>query len=129
MKYEQLKEEIKSISEIAESLPEAFRERCFEVLLQNLLQDSDPVRTSTKTKTEEDEDEEVAGKPPKPPASPSEGPIPTPAQIKVFLQKTGLTAEELARVVMFEGGVVLFVHEPKTNKIARGKSNGLCCSH
>ena len=37
MKYESLKEEIKSIAEIADSVPETFKERCFEVLLQNLL--------------------------------------------------------------------------------------------
>jgi hypothetical protein len=116
MKYEKLKEEIKSISEIAESVPEAFRERCFEVLLQNLLQGFTPAHTSAKTKTEADEDEEVANKLPKPPASSSEGTIPTPAQIKVFLQKTGLTADELARVTMFEDGAVLFVHEPKNKQ-------------
>src|SRR4030081_310661 len=111
MKYEELKEEIKSISEIAECVPEAFRERCFEVLLQNLLQGSTPPYTSAKTKTEADESEEAASKLRKPPGSASEGTIPTPAQIKVFLQKTGLTAEELARVTMFDDGAVLFVHE------------------
>lgn len=37
MDYNKLKEEIKAISGIASEVPEPFKERCFEVLLENLL--------------------------------------------------------------------------------------------
>lgn len=37
MKYKGLKQGIKAIAEIADGLPEMFRVRCFELLLQHLL--------------------------------------------------------------------------------------------
>ena len=53
MKYRELKEEISAIAEVANGVPEAFRERCFAVLLQHLL-DSEPKKSSpSKEKHEE----------------------------------------------------------------------------
>lgn len=37
------------------------------------------------------------------------------------MQKTGLTQEDLSAVLMYEDQSVLFVHEPKTTKVARGQ--------
>ena len=37
MDYGQLKDSIKEIAEIAASVPEQFRDKCFELLLTNLL--------------------------------------------------------------------------------------------
>jgi len=39
MDYAQLKDSIKEIAEIAASVPEQFRDKCFELLLTNLLSD------------------------------------------------------------------------------------------
>jgi hypothetical protein len=47
--------------------------------------------------------------------------IPLPSQIKVFMGKTGVTAAELAKVIMFEDEAVHFIQEPQGNKIARGQ--------
>ena len=109
MKYRELKEEISAIAEIANGVPEAFRERCFAVLLQHLL-DSEPKKTSPPKDIPEDRNERDR-----------ETSIPTPSQIKVFMQKTEITTADLARVVLYEDGEVHFVQEPKTGKIARGQ--------
>jgi len=37
MDYSKLKSDIEEITEIAQGVPEAFREKCFELLLSNLL--------------------------------------------------------------------------------------------
>jgi hypothetical protein len=47
--------------------------------------------------------------------------IPMPSQIKIFMQKTGVTTDELQRIVMFEDGEVHFVQEPTTKIIAHGQ--------
>ena len=109
MKYSELKDEISAIAEIANGVPEAFRVQCFAVLLEHLL-DSEP-----KKKSQLKEASEVRKEPP------TETLIPTPSQIKVFLQKTEITMADLARIVMYEDGEVHFVQEPKTGKIARGQ--------
>jgi len=117
MKYEELKEEIKAIAEIADSVPQAFKERCFEVLLQNLLTSTPGPATVVIPPVQQPpaDTNDV-----KPPASVN-GPIPTPSQVKVFMQKTGLTQEDLSAVLMYEDQSVFFVHEPKTTKVARGQ--------
>lgn len=109
MKYSDLKDEINAIAEIANGVPQAFRERCFAVLLQHFL-DSEPKKPSQRNEIPEDGKE-----------LDDETPIPTPSQIKVFMQKTEITRVDLARVVMYEDGEVHFVQEPKTGKIARGQ--------
>ncbi len=109
MKYSDLKDEISAIAEIANGVPEAFREQCFAFLLQHLL-DSESKQSSQRKEIPEDrkeQDDEIS--------------IPTPSQIKVFMQKTEITRVDLARVVMYEDGEVHFVQEPKTGKIARGQ--------
>jgi hypothetical protein len=40
MDYAQLKDSVKEIAEIAASVPEQFRDKCFELLLTNLLRDN-----------------------------------------------------------------------------------------
>jgi uncharacterized protein with HEPN domain len=109
VKYRELKAEISAIAEIANGIPEAFRDRCFAVLLQHLL-DSES-KEAPPRKEKQGEVKEKVG----------ELSIPTPSQVKVFMQKTGTTTADLARVTMYEEGEVHFVQEPKTGKIARGQ--------
>ena len=119
MKYEELKEEIKAIADIAGSVPDMFKERCFEVLLQNLLVSTQPAEKPAQppygkpSATEELQDTQALAA--------NGGGVPTPSQIKVFMQKTGVTAAELAKVVMYDDKIVHFIQEPLCNKIARGQ--------
>ena len=95
-------------------MPETFKERCFEVLLHNLLASVTATKKlveqapAESSKAEEQQDT-------------SYGAVPTPSQIKVFMQKTGTTATDLAKVVIYEDKTVHFIHEPVGNKIARGQ--------
>jgi hypothetical protein len=118
MNYDDLKDEIKSIAEIANGVPEKFRERCFELLIQHLLDSSQPKKLGKGSDGSPNKEELE-----KPDDSKREdgSSIPTPSQVKVFMQKTGVTVEDLRRVVMFEDGEVHFVQEPTTQKIARGQ--------
>lgn len=120
MKFEKLKEEIKAIAEIAESVPNTFKERCFEILLENLLASTTP---EPKKLGQEPPPAPPPGqqKEPPPPSSENGSSIPTPSQIKVFMGKTGVTASDLGKVMMFEDDTVHFVQEPQGNKIARGQ--------
>ena len=119
MEYEDLKKEVKVIAEIADSVPEAFKERCFEVLLQNLLasvvhQEKPAQQSPAKTGATEEQQNNSTPKG-------DGGGLPTPSQIKVFMQKTKTTAADLAKVVMYEDGTVHFIQEPIGNKVARGQ--------
>jgi hypothetical protein len=117
MRYEELKEEIKVIAEIADSVPQAFKERCFEVLLQNLLASTPGTAAVAVPPVQQPPANTNDVKPP----VGVNGTIPTPSQIKVLMQKTGLTQDDLSAVLMYEDQSVLFVHEPKTTKVARGQ--------
>jgi hypothetical protein len=118
MKYEELKEEIKAIAEIADSVPVVFKERCFELLLQNLLGSvATAERPAQQPATKVDGDE----KPDSVPPAGNGATVPTPSQIKVFMQKTGTTAAEIAKILMYEDNSVHFIQEPAGNKIARGQ--------
>lgn len=120
MRYEELKEEIKAIAEIANSVPEAFRERCFEILLQNLLSETPKHKKTEEGKREEPSNQPNEGQKP-PGGGKSSNGLPTPTAIRVFIQKTQTTSEELARVVMFEDNQVHFIREPQGHGIAKGQ--------
>jgi hypothetical protein len=120
MKYEELKEEIRSISEIAESVPERFRERCFDLLLQRLL-DSGAVeaRRGPAASAVDESQKKPSGNEIKKPTS--DGKIPIQTQMKVFMQKTGITLPDIEQVLIFDEGSVHFIQEPKTQRISRGQ--------
>ena len=50
MSYEKLKKDIIEISDIASSVPEAFRDKCFEILLNSIL-DTAETKSATKSAT------------------------------------------------------------------------------
>ena len=119
MNYDDLKDEIKAIADIANGVPEKFRERCFELLLQHLLGSSAARKREDESFTHDEKlkagkDDEIKG-------SDHSGSIPTPSQVKVFMQKTGIAKEDLRHVLIYEDDEVHFVQEPTTQKIARGQ--------
>lgn len=117
MSYKELKDEIESIASISNSVPEPFRDKCFELLLSHLLDSHTPKKEVTEKHEGKEKDEESAIKL----ITNGSATIPTPSQVKVFMQKTGVTMEDLKRVVIFEDDDVHFVQEPTTQKIARGQ--------
>jgi len=120
MDYGQLKEEIKTIADIASSVPERFRDKCFEALLQHLLADDvsapavngQPVDKGF-APVEKNLTEKKARQGSQKPK--------LPAQVRVFLQKTGVTEQQLWTVVTIEDDEVHFLKEPSPKKIAQGQ--------
>jgi hypothetical protein len=116
MDYSKLKNEIIEIAGIATSVPEPFREKCFELLLTHLLaptsQKSGP---ATPPSQREETSQENDGT--KPPLTTSTS---LPASIRAFMKKTGISDDELAKAIYYEDGDFHFLVEPSTKTISRG---------
>ena len=123
MDYEKLKEEIKEIAAIAADVPEPFRDKCFEILLNNLIGKPAPVPLGKPAAaTLEDQPSGSSSGDGGVAANPADGTtLPKPSQIRVFMTKTGTTEDELKKVVMFDDGKIHFIREPDSAKIAQGQ--------
>ncbi len=117
MDYKQLKSSIKEIVDIAASIPEPFRNKCFEVLLNSLLGEQRPGATEDARATEPFKQVE----PTKKPAGIASSSIPMTAPLRVLMTKTGISEEELRRVILVSGGEVHFIREPHPNKVIEGQ--------
>jgi len=120
MNYDDLKNEIKTIASIASEVPENFRDKCFELLLHHLLEGSKIQNRGIESELNHkklDSNEQDGGLAKSKPSST----MPTPSQVKVFLQKTGVTVAELQHILIYEDNEVHFVREPTTHTIARGQ--------
>lgn len=114
MNYKELKKEIQEIVKIAQDVPEEFRDKCFEVLLECWTEDSRdeyvaprPVQGDDKTSASVTQDGD-------------ESKIPISTAMKVLMRKTGITQEQLAKVLVFESDEVHFVEEPSPKTTAEG---------
>lgn len=116
MNYEDLKQDIKRIAEIADGVPEMYRVPCFQVLLQHFVASAMKQTVLSEDETTEDRKDEDKSRNDRETSS-----IPTPSQMRVFMQKTGVTEEDLNRVMIYADNEVHFVLEPSTQKIARGQ--------
>jgi hypothetical protein len=120
MDHDQLKAGVKDIAEIAASVPEQFRDKCFELLLANLLGQLKPATSppdlGTASAKEHGSDKDATKQ-----AKQAEGQIPITTQLRVLMKKTGVTKEELDRVLDYENGEVNFIREPHPKGIATGQ--------
>jgi hypothetical protein len=118
MNYEALKEEIKAIADIASSVPEGFRDKCFELLLTNLISTtSHPPRDTKPPASEKEPSQEL-----KPPGGGGGGnAIPMKAQVRVVMRRGNVTQEELESILFYEGEEVHFVREPHNVPNAQGQ--------
>jgi hypothetical protein len=118
VKYEELKQEIKEISAIAESVPEAFREKCFELLLNKVL--TREVRhnpTEDKKDKDKHKDEPDAGK-----GSRDSTDLNLPGQLKAFMRRRDISSEQIQALLMIEDGEVHFLKEPSHGEAKRGQN-------
>lgn len=114
MDFKQLKSSITEIADIASSVPEQFREKCFETLLSALLSEGKPIQKEHDESKERQTDDDSHEKPPA-------GSVPLKAQLRVFLRKTKVTEEELNKVVLFEDGEVHFIQQPPAKNNTQGQ--------
>ncbi len=119
MDYAHLKDEIKEIAEIANSVPEQFKNKCFEILLSELLSQT---RRSSRSDTRKEQPEAAEAEGRETERKPSGGSaIPMTTQVRVLTRKTGLPEEEIAKILFVENGDVHFVKEPHDVPVATGQ--------
>lgn len=107
---ENMKDELKEIVELANSVPERFRDKCFEMLLGYVLRSTGHGKKDAAVVDQEGEE-----------GAPSLDDSHIPAKVKVFSRKYGIPVELLGEVVMMEDGELYFVKEPKGVSIAAGQ--------
>jgi hypothetical protein len=118
MDYEKLKSDVKEIADIASAVPEKFRDKCFELLLTNLLKDGSGSNG-------QDKKEPLSSDKESPKVPPGEEPrtaIPIKTALRVLMQKTSVTKEELEKIFIFDNGEVHFIREPHDTGIAKGQT-------
>jgi len=113
MEYEQLKSELQNIVDLCESIPEPYRDKCFEILLTAFI--SPPLRRPGASGPSAADVGPAAG------SSPEGEKIPTPAQVRVFMQRNAITEAVLAAVFLFAGGELHFIKEPSPTTVAEGQ--------
>jgi hypothetical protein len=106
MEYTKLKGEIMEIAEIANSVPEQFKQKCFEILLTRLVSEESREKNGKEKDTLLDK---------------RKTDLPVTTQLRVFMRKTGITEAELKEVVMFADNNVHFIKEPSESKITSGQ--------
>lgn len=118
MNYGKLKQEIKDIADVASSVPETFRERCFEILLENLLAENNTDKPNTPPKPK---DEKGKADPDNDPGKPAGHSIPTPAKVRVFMKRTGVSDEDLQSLFLYEDDELHFIKEPAAEVVSTGQ--------
>ena len=111
MEYEELKAELQAIVALCESIPELYRIRCFEVLLTSLIDRRKPAARAPV---------DAGDKAPVPTPEQADK-IPTPAQVRVFMQRNAVTEQVLSAVFLFAGGDLHFIKEPSPTTVAEGQ--------
>lgn len=112
MDYKRLKEEIAKIVEIASSVPDQFQQKCFEILLGASLAELAPPSPEGKP---------ASGAESAPQSSVLGEGIPTTTSLRVFMQRRGITTEDLGRILMYADDDVHFLREPSNMKVSQGQ--------
>jgi len=111
MNYVELKKEIQEIIAIAQSVPDEFRNKCFEVLLGRWI-DSSGNRSDV-------ENARPSACKPNAGGRDNDGDnIPNSPALKAFMRKTSTTRSQIARVLVYDKGDVHFISEPTTEILA-----------
>jgi hypothetical protein len=115
MQFDALKEQIREISAISATVPEEFRQKCFELLMSHLLTANGIAPSSVAL----------------PPAWTASAPLPITssfgysgappmtALLAAFMKKMGLTHEQFGRVIGYLHGNVVFYREPAAERTAQ----------
>lgn len=109
------------IVEIAQTVPEPFRERCFDVLLNALLNESNAKPPQRITPPDPNTLAAVPEPPTPPAAGMTTGELPLKGQMHLFMKRTGISEETLSKVVSYVDGEIHFIHDPKPANLAAGQ--------
>lgn len=106
MDYQKIKKDITEIAEISNTVPEHFREKCFEILLMDFL-------NSKKTITLVKDDSTP---------SPLTSTLKLPSNVLAFMRRNDVSQEEIGAVVMFDGTDFHFIKEPAHKNARKGQN-------
>lgn len=109
MNYEKLKKEIKEILEIAASVPEAFREKCFEVLLNHILSGKESKSAPPPTGKDKEKSKDTPN-------------LELPSHIKALMRRRDISEEQIDSLVMLDGEDLHFIKEPSHNQASKGQN-------
>jgi hypothetical protein len=122
MDFERLKRGMAEIVTITESVPEQFKDKCFDILLNALLNEAAPTKPPAEKKPAPDIEKPPAEQSPPPAASNVVGALPPlKGQMRLFMQRTNISDATLAKVVSYVDDRVNFVHEPKPANLSAGQ--------
>lgn len=121
MNFERLKRGMAKIVEIAQTVPEPFRERCFDALLNALLNEGDARPPAPPPPPAQPTPAAAAAEPPAPPAGTQSGALPLKGQMRVFMTRTSISEATLDKVVSFVDGEIHFIRDPKPANLATGQ--------
>jgi len=113
MDYEKLQVELKRIVELTEALPESYRIKCFEILLNNLLYEERADRLGAARIKPADKD--LHG------GKDEETRLPLTAQLRVFMMRNKITDEVLNSVCFYADNQAHFIKEPPAPSVAEGQ--------
>lgn len=119
MNFENLKKEILEIAEISAKVPESFREKCFEVLLNHLLHTNS--KSSNNLDKEKPLDDEPGSKTTNTDQQESNS-LTLPAGLKAFMRRNNVTQAEIETIVMIEDGEFHFIKQPTHANVSKGQN-------
>lgn len=112
MDYQKIKDELDKIIEVVSVIPDQYKEKCFEVLLQRILYEQDFPSQKLEQNPQIQPPKNMITAPSQPPF---------PSCIKVFMRKYDVAEDEIASIIFYEMDEVYFVHEPKTTIVGQGQ--------
>ena len=110
MNYSKLKKKIEEIINFAKSVPDEFKEKCFELLLEDYLERERETLRSEKVKEKGSEGT---------PSNEKGGKEEIHVKVKAFLQKFDLTLDQLKKLFWIEGDLVEPIYKLTTTGVAK----------
>ena len=116
--YEALKTELAEIVAIVETLPDRYKDRCFDLLLSRLLSEHGEAGVEDVNSGGSDTDAGLGSRA----GDRSDGKMtPLTAKMRAFIKRNGVTEEQLRELAFVEEGEVHFIHEPQVTQNSRGQ--------
>lgn len=110
--YEVLKAELQNIVELVETLPDRYKDRCFDLLLTALI---------SQQEAGEEERPEQEGRRDVGDGDRRTKQAPLPAKVRAFIQRNAISEDELRKLFLIEGDEFHFIQEPAVSQNAAGQ--------
>lgn len=107
--YANLKDEIQQVVELVEGVPERYRDRLFDVLMKNLLEEQPWAEPRDPGDAVAVQRERAGVK------------IPIPAKVRALIQRNAIAEEDLRKLFLIEGDELHFIQEPMVSQNAVGQ--------